>query len=189
MSGGEGVGNMSKIAKILLDNFNCTVKIVAGRNMALRKKLENSLVEIYGDKVQIYGFTENIQDLMLASDIAFTRGSPNVMMEAISCNIPLILTGALPGQEQGNPEYAEKHNLGVVCTDIKRIKATIDNLLENNAKNLTLIKKSQKNYANSNVAKDIVDFILNIENRNTEITASDMEWKLESDAISTSSDS
>ena len=39
MSGGEGVGNMSTIAKILLDNFNCTVKIVAGRNTTIKKEV------------------------------------------------------------------------------------------------------------------------------------------------------
>lgn len=91
MSGGEGVGNMKKIAEILLDNFNCTVKIVAGRNAELKKKLEKSLIKKYGNKVEIYGFTKNIQDLMRCSDIAFTRGSPNVIMEAIACNVPLII--------------------------------------------------------------------------------------------------
>lgn len=163
MSGGEGVGNMSKIAKILLNNFNCTVKIVAGRNNTLRKKLEQNLVGKYGDKVEIYGFTKDIQDLMLSSDIAFTRGSPNVMMEAISCNIPLVITGALPGQEEGNPEFAEKHNLGIVCNEVKHIKDVISDLLKNNAAKLNEMKKSQKSYTNSNVAKDIVDFILNID--------------------------
>jgi processive 1,2-diacylglycerol beta-glucosyltransferase len=162
MSGGEGVGNMSKIAKILLNNFNCTVKIVAGRNTTLRKKLEQSLVRKYGDKVEIYGFTKDIQNLMLSSDIAFTRGSPNVMMEAISCNIPLVITGALPGQEEGNPEFAEKYNLGIVCNEVKDIKGVISDLLENSAKKLSQMKNSQKNYVNSNVAKDIVDFILSI---------------------------
>ena len=162
MSGGEGVGNMKKIAEILLDNFNCTVKIVAGRNTRLRKSLEQSLVEKYGDKVEIYGFMENIQDLMQSSDIAFTRGSPNVMMEAIACNTPLVITGALPGQEEGNPKFAEKYNLGVVCTNTKNIKNTISSLLENNAQNLNQIKNSQKNYSNPQIAKNIVDFILGI---------------------------
>ena len=162
MSGGEGVGNMKKIAEILLDNFNCIVKIVAGRNTRLRKSLEQSLVEKYGDKVEIYGFMENIQDLMQSSDIAFTRGSPNVMMEAISCNTPLVITGALPGQEEGNPKFAEKYNLGVVCTNTKDIKNTIGSLLENNAQKLNGIKNSQKNYSNPQIAKDIVDFILGI---------------------------
>ncbi|MFL0266865.1 MGDG synthase family glycosyltransferase [Candidatus Clostridium radicumherbarum] len=162
MSGGEGVGNMSRIAKILLENFNCTVKIVAGRNMALRRRLEKSLVERYGNRVEIYGFTKDIQDLMLASDIAFTRGSPNVMMEAISCNIPLVITGALPGQEQGNPEYAEKHNLGVVCYSMRDIKKIIARLLENNAERLNQIKAAQKEYTSSNVAKDIADFLISL---------------------------
>lgn len=163
MSGGEGVGNMSEIAKILLDNFNCTVKIVAGRNRKLKKKLEEALIEKYGYKVEIYGFTKNIQNLMLSSDIAFTRGSPNVMMEAISCNIPLVITGALPGQEEGNPEFAEKYNLGVVCNELKDIKVTIDSLLKNDAKKLNDMKNSQREYTKSNAAKNIADFIINLD--------------------------
>lgn len=163
MSGGEGVGNMSEIANILLDNFNCMVKIVAGRNAALRKKLEQSLVTKYGNRVEIYGFTKNIQNLMLSSDVAFTRGSPNVMMEAISCNIPLVITGALPGQEEGNPEFAEKYNLGIVCNRIQDIKDVIGGLLENNAEKLNRIKRSQRDYVKSNAAKDIADFILSID--------------------------
>ncbi|MBC2578801.1 MGDG synthase family glycosyltransferase [Clostridium sp. DJ247] len=164
MSGGEGVGNMKKIAEILLNNFNCTVKIVAGRNTRLRNRLQQSLGEKYGDKVEIYGFLENIQDLMLSCDIAITRGSPNVMMEAIACNLPLVITGALPGQEEGNPEFAEKYNLGVVCEDIKNIKNTISDLLSNNAEKLNKIKDSQRNYNDPNVSKNIVNFLLNIEN-------------------------
>jgi processive 1,2-diacylglycerol beta-glucosyltransferase len=162
MSGGEGVGNMRKIAEILLNNFNCVVKIVAGRNTKLRNTLERALGEKYGDRVQIYGFMENIQDLMIESDIAFTRGSPNVMMEAIACNVPLVITGALPGQEEGNPEFAKKHNLGVVCTNIKNIQHSISDLLANNGQRLGEIKESQKYYTDPNVAKNIVDFILNI---------------------------
>lgn len=164
MSGGEGVGNMKKIAEILLDNFNCVVKIVAGRNESLRNRLEKSLGKVYGNRVQIYGFMENIQDLMLSSDIAFTRGSPNVMLEAISCNMPIIITGALPGQEQGNPEYAEKYNLGVVCSDIKEIKNIISDLLADNGYKLNQIKNSQKYYTKPDVVKNIVNLILNIEN-------------------------
>jgi len=163
MSGGEGVGNMQKIAETLLDNFNCTVKIVAGRNAALKKKLQESLAGRYGNRAEIYGFTKNIQDLMQASDIAFTRGSPNVMMEAIACNVPLIITGALPGQEKENPTFAEKYNLGVVCTDIKDIKGIINDLIANNAEKLNKIKNSQRIYSNPYIAENIVNFILNID--------------------------
>lgn len=165
MSGGEGVDNMRKIAEILLNNFDCVVKIVAGRNVRLRNTLERTLVEKYGNRVEVYGFMENIQDVMIESDIAFTRGSPNVMMEAIACDVPLVITGALPGQEEGNPEFAEKHNLGVVCANIKNIQHTMSNLLENNGQKLSEIKRAQRFYTNPKTAKNIVDFILNMENK------------------------
>lgn len=177
MSGGEGVGNMSNIAEIILDNFNCKVKIIAGRNAILKKKLEQLLVSKYGDNVEIFGFTKNVQDLMLSSDIAITRGSPNVMMEAISCNVPLVVTGALPGQEQGNPEYVQNLNLGVICTDIKDMKNTISDLLENNAEKLNQIKTSQINFSNPNIAENIVDFILSVKTNPEEFVMPEINSK------------
>jgi processive 1,2-diacylglycerol beta-glucosyltransferase len=164
MSGGEGSGNMSTIARILLNNFNCRVKIVTGRNKILKRRLERSLYERFGtERVEVFGFTDNIQELMLSSDLAITRGSPNVMMEIVACNVPLIVTGNLPGQEEGNPGYLIKHNLGVVCKDTRRLKAITRELLVNNASKLKQIKKSQKKFLNPNVAGEIVDFILSIE--------------------------
>lgn len=165
MSGGEGSGNMSTIARILLKNFNCKVKIITGRNKILKRRLERSLYERFGtERVEIFGFTENVQDLMLSSDLAITRGSPNVMMEVVACNVPLIVTGNLPGQEEGNPGYLIKHNLGVVCKETRRLKSIVRELLINNGSKLKQIKKSQKKFLNPNVAKEIVDFILSIEN-------------------------
>ncbi|MED1471125.1 MGDG synthase family glycosyltransferase [Bacillus salipaludis] len=160
MSGGEGVGNMKKIAETLLNHFDCSVKIVAGRNEKQRIKLENLLKSRYGEKVEIYGFIKNIQDLMLASDIIFTRGSPNAMFEAIATATPLIITGALPGQEEDNPAFVEKLNLGVVCKNPHDIKNTINTLLENNGEKLKIMKKCQQEFINSNAAEDIFRFIV-----------------------------
>lgn len=164
MSGGEGVGNMKQIAENLLDHFDCKVKIVAGRNIKLKAKLEDSLLSKYGDKVEIYGFTKNIQELMLASDVAITRGSPNVMFEAIASNTPIIITGALPGQEEDNPTFAEKSNLGVVCKNTNEIQSTLTYLLQNNGEKLNHIIDCQKEYLNAHAAEDILQFILEVEN-------------------------
>ncbi|WP_406543519.1 MGDG synthase family glycosyltransferase [Clostridium ljungdahlii] len=174
MSGGEGVGNMEKIADILLLNFNCEIKIVAGRNTSLKNKLHQSLVEKYGSKVEIYGFVENIQDLMMSSDIAFTRGSPNVMMEAIACSVPLIITGALPGQEEENPKFIEKYNLGVVCKDINNLQFIINNLTLNNGIELHKIKHAQKVFSNPYTSENIVNFILSIDNNSNKVMIQDI---------------
>lgn len=160
ISGGEGSGNMSRQARILLKNFNCRVRLLCGRNKLLKRALEHTLAERYKDRVEILGFTENVQDLMLETGIMFTRASPNTMMEAIMCNVPLVITGALPGQEEGNPAFALKHGIGVVCTRPAQLMETVSGLLTNNCEKLIQMKKSQIRYRNPNGAKNITDFVI-----------------------------
>ena len=160
MSGGEGSGNMRRIAGILLKNFNCTVKIVCGRNNILKKSLERGLGDKYGGRIEILGFTDRIQELMLESDVLFTRASPNTMMEAVMCSVPLVITGALPGQEEGNPEFALKHGLGAVCMQASELKQIVGSLLADRAALLNKIKGSQYGYRNPESAANIVEFIL-----------------------------
>lgn len=174
MSGGEGVGNLNEIAEHLLENFDCQVKIVAGRNQKLKTKLEKSLHSKYGDNVQIYGFVNTIHELMLEADIVFTRGSPNVMHEAVAANTPLVITGSLPGQEEDNPVYAEQANLGVICKDVKDIHHVIGELLASNHEKLNAIKQAQKAFINEHAAEDILTFLLNAEKDHQKVD-SDLE--------------
>ena len=45
---------------------------------------------------------------------------PMSCLRRIASNTPIIITGALPGQEEDNPAFAEKSNLGVICKEYKR---------------------------------------------------------------------
>ncbi len=162
MSGGEGSGDMSAVSKLLLDNFNCNIQIIAGRNETMKEKLERTLSLQYPGRVEIHGYVTNIQDYMLKSDIAFTRGSPNVMMEAIACNVPLIITGALPGQEQENPDFAVSNKLGIFCEELSNLSSVVSDLLADNAKGLNEIKQAQREYFDHDSAKKIVETCLGI---------------------------
>jgi processive 1,2-diacylglycerol beta-glucosyltransferase len=84
------------------------------------------------------------------------------MIEAVMCNVPLVITGALPGQEEGNPDFAVKHGLGVVCTEPKELKYVVSGLLTDNFKQLIEIRSSQIKYRNPYAARDIVNFIMNL---------------------------
>jgi processive 1,2-diacylglycerol beta-glucosyltransferase len=163
MSGGEGVGNMSLIAENLLSNFDCSVTIVAGRNEKLKEQLDTSLSGRFGNRVKILGFVKNIQDYMFAADVAITRGSPNVMFEAVASNLPIVITGALPGQEKDNPLFAENNNLGVICKDASHINLVVEDLLANDGEKLKEIIKSQRAFVNKNAANDILKFLGQIE--------------------------
>ncbi|MDP4103671.1 MAG: glycosyltransferase [Bacillota bacterium] len=165
MSGGEGVGNMNLIAENLLSNFDCSVTIVAGRNEKLKEQLESSLLSRFGDRVEILGFVKNIQDYMFAADVAITRGSPNVMFEAIASNLPIVITGALPGQEKDNPLFAQNNNLGIICKDAGHINLVVEDLLANDGEKLNGVIKSQMEFVNKNAANDILKFLGQIETK------------------------
>jgi len=154
MSGGEGSGNLKVISELLLNNFNTRVTVICGRNIRMKTLLEKYLTR-FGDKIRILGFCTNVQDYMMEADVAIIRGSPNSMLEAVECNVPLIITGSLPGQEASNPEYAEKHGLGVVCLNPKQLTPLLRGLLENNAAGLNQIAEKQRNYRNLESASEI----------------------------------
>ena len=170
MSGGEGSGNLIELSRMLLNNFNCRVKVLTGRNEKLRKKFEKQEKKKYGERLDVYGFIEAIEELMLSSDLAFMRGSPNTILEAINCCLPVIITDALPGQEAGNPQYFEENLLGCFAHNLKDIKETVDTLLDNDAKKLMEIKEHQAKFRNPDAAKEIAEFIVSLtEKKNEEI--------------------
>ena len=159
MSGGEGSGDLVELSRLLLNHFNCRVKVLTGRNESLREKFEKNEKELYGERLDVYGFVDAIEEIMLSSDLAFMRGSPNTVMEGINCCLPMIITDALPGQEAGNPSYFVENNLARYADNLEDILLTVNDLLANEAENLTKIRECQKAFRNPNAAKEIADFI------------------------------
>lgn len=160
VSGSQGSRQILDITESLLKSENSFVTIIAGRNSILKSYLERELSAYIGTRVNILGFTNEIQKHMLESDILVVRASPNVLMEAINLNKPVIVTGSLMGQEAKNPDYILKYNLGVVCKDVKRLPAVVESLLADNCKRIKDIKANQKNFIKKNAALEIAEIIL-----------------------------
>ena len=152
MAGGSGAGDLSCTAEILLRHFNVRLTILCGRNERLRRSLKETL---FGKRVSLLGFREDVQRFMMNADVALMRASPNSMMEAVVCGTPLILTGKLPGQEERNPEFAQMRGLGVSCPDVKRLPPLLKGLLANQAEGLRHISEKQRATRNLDAAKEI----------------------------------
>jgi len=161
MSGGEGSGDMGATIEKLLRVPNSRISAVAGRNTKLKevleKKFENDL-----DRVTIYGFVKDVENLMTTHDVAIVRGSPNVLMECITCNLPVIVTGALPGQEEGNIDFILLNDLGLLCHKDSDLIKTVNKLLVNDKERLIKIKKSQLAFRDLESGRKIVEKILTL---------------------------
>jgi 1,2-diacylglycerol 3-beta-galactosyltransferase len=52
---------------------------------------------------------------MHAADVIITKAGPGTICEALSCHLPIILSGYVPGQEEGNVDYVVQNEMGVLA--------------------------------------------------------------------------
>ena len=160
MSGGEGSGNIKKIVRLILGNTECEVSVITGRNKRLKEELEKQYDLRYKERLQVFGFVENVEMFMVSHDVAITRGSPNVLMECINCGLPLIITGVLPGQEEGNVDFTLNNNLGLLCEDLTQLPKNINELFMNDWELQRKIRQNQLAYRDLKAADKIAKFII-----------------------------
>ena len=100
LCGAEGMSPLRDIASTLrVSGMPMQLAVVCGRNARIRAQLAALQ---WPFPTYVYGFVENMAELMNAADVVVTKAGPSTVMEALSCGRPLLLSGAIPGQEEGN---------------------------------------------------------------------------------------
>jgi 1,2-diacylglycerol 3-beta-galactosyltransferase len=123
IGGGEGMGPIYAVARAIATGVpNAQLVVVAGRNAALRQKLEDTAWEI---PTRVYGFVTNVPELMGASDVLVTKAGPGTLSEAFIARLPVIIFSFIPGQEEGNVCYVLGHQAGAYVPDPTEIAALI----------------------------------------------------------------
>jgi 1,2-diacylglycerol 3-beta-galactosyltransferase len=107
--GGDGTEPLRKYAAALARSpLDVQVLAICGRNKALAERIR----EDNHAGVHVFGFVDNMPELLLASDLLVTRAGPGMIAEGLACGCPLLLTGYLPGQEEGNVKEVIGRALG-----------------------------------------------------------------------------
>ena len=109
--GGEGDSRMFDIARSLAGSVaQVQLLVVTGRNHSLNARLKTLACP---GRLRVYGFVDNMLELMQAADILITKAGPGTISEALVRGLPMILYGFIPGQETGNVAYIQAHQAGV----------------------------------------------------------------------------
>ena len=107
--GGDGTEPLRKYAAALARSpLDIQVLAVCGRNQALAEGIRQD----NHSGVHVFGFVDNMPELLLAADLLVTRAGPGMIAEGLACGCPLLLTGNLPGQEAGNVKEVLRRDLG-----------------------------------------------------------------------------
>jgi len=142
VTGSFGIGPIEKIVDLLYKDIQ--ILVVCGKNKRLYQRLKNRQYP----EVLIFGFIENIQELMAVSNLVITKPGGLSIAEILSINLFPIFISPIPGQEKENIRILAKYNIGIYLKDVKIIKEVVLKFrdypqeLEKMKENISKIKKS-----------------------------------------------
>jgi 1,2-diacylglycerol 3-beta-galactosyltransferase len=129
VGGGDGMGNVFPVARTAAQSgLDIQLVIVTGRNDGLKTKLETAPWEV---PTHVLGFVDNMPELMHSADLLVTKAGPSTIAEALSCGLPMLITGALRGQEEGNSAWVADTGAAILTQTPQELVAALQDLSRN----------------------------------------------------------
>lgn len=157
VGGGEGMGPIEETVRAVDSaQLELVMAIIAGRNDTLKKSLESADLQT---QAMVYGFVDNMSDLMNAADIIVTKAGPGTISEAFIAGLPIILYSRMPGQEDGNVDYVVDKRAGVWAPYPEQVVTTLRYWV-NNPDIREEVARTSKSLARPDASKDIAQKII-----------------------------
>jgi len=160
MGGGLGLGPIKEILdKIDEINKPLQLLVVAGRNEQLKRELE---ARQYRDKhkVKVFGFCNNIHELMEVSDLLISKSGGLTMTEAASKGLPTIVVDPIPGQEVVNALYFSRLGAARLINELAELKECINELFFTDPEKRWAMVKSSYAAAKPKAATNIANMLM-----------------------------
>ena len=165
MSGGFGTGPIKGIIKSLCmlepklrDKLQLIV--ICGKNKKLLDEL-NGLRQNLKIKLHVFGYVNNVDEFMEASDCIVTKSGGLTTSEALSKKLPMIIIRPIPGQETRNCKILTGYGTAVRADKVSQARDCVKDFLEFPEKISSM--KTRINFLSyPNAAKDIAKFICSI---------------------------
>ncbi|MBY0490762.1 MAG: hypothetical protein K2R93_13045 [Gemmatimonadaceae bacterium] len=123
IGGGDGVGPIEQLAEAIdRAGLPCDLAVVTGRNAALADRLR---VRAWRGTVHVYGFVHELGAMMRAAHTVVTKAGPGTICEAFAAGCPVVLFGAIPGQETGNVDFVVNAGAGVWAPRVDQVVQTL----------------------------------------------------------------
>jgi 1,2-diacylglycerol 3-beta-galactosyltransferase len=160
VGGGDGAGGLhAAVRAISQARLPVQLMVVTGRNKKLYAQLQRTRARL-NVPAKIFGFVNNMPELMHAADVIVTKAGPGTISEALACNLPIILSGYVPGQEEGNVDFVVQNDVGVLALDSRTLIDALRHLLKPGSsvlkQRLENAQKWKRPYASFDIAEEIL---------------------------------
>jgi 1,2-diacylglycerol 3-beta-galactosyltransferase len=163
--GGEGMGRVFPVARAVAQaSLDLQLLIVAGRNEDLRARLERVPWEV---PTSVTGFADNMSALMHAADLLITKAGPSTISEALACGLPMLISGSLRGQEEGNAEWVAERGAGLLTPTPHKVVASLRELLQPGNGTLALMADRARQAARPDAALEVARLVHSLRSTST----------------------
>jgi processive 1,2-diacylglycerol beta-glucosyltransferase len=118
-TGSFGIGPVEEIVDLLYKDAQ--VLAVCAHNKSLYERLRSKGYP----GVYVFGFIDNIQELMAVSDIIIAKPGGLTISESLSMGLFPVFIAAIPGQETENINVLSEYDLGIYIRDAASVKDAI----------------------------------------------------------------
>lgn len=116
----------------ILELPNTELTVTTGRDASLKAKLRKRLAP-YGGRVQLFGWTNLMPQLLSTHHVVVTKAGGATVQEAIAARCPLVINQTIPGQEEGNATLVTENGYGCLVERPTRTAARIAAAFESGA--------------------------------------------------------
>lgn len=78
---------------------------------------------------KVYGYVENVHEIMGAADILVTKGGALTLSEGLTMKLPVIMYKPIPGHEDGNAAFVEQSGAGMIAHSVQELTVLTKQLL------------------------------------------------------------
>lgn len=161
MGGGYGVGDLLSLLRSFKDTtMKMQLLVVCGRNESLQKEMTQIAITLPIPN-KIFGFVNNVHELMRASDLVITKPGGLSSSESLAANCPMLMINPIPGQEQRNSDYLLENGAASILHNIADGAYYVEKLLKNQERLANMIQQTRK-LGNSHAAMDVATHVMKL---------------------------
>jgi processive 1,2-diacylglycerol beta-glucosyltransferase len=159
-AGGFGVGSVDHLITALLHlQTSAQVVAVCGRNLELKERLAKLALRMASDSrviIKPFGYTRDMDELMVASDLVLGKPGGLTTSEALSKGLVFVIVNPIPGQEERNSDHLLEAGVGIRSNNLPVLAYKLDRLLSDQ-KRFARMQRSAREMARPHAAKKIVE--------------------------------
>ena len=114
-------------------------------------------------KFVTYGYVNNVDELMAASDCILTKPGGLTTSESLAMHLPMILINPIPGQEDRNLEFLLNNGAAMAASETCPIDEVIYQILKN-PERIELMKKSIAFLSKPDSTEKLCEFVAKLDN-------------------------